>query len=451
MMRQSFSRYEIRSELGRGGMATVYLAHDPYVRRDVALKVLPREYLHDPTFRTRFQREAQLVAALEHPAIVPIYDFGEENGQPFLVMRHMHGGSLADRLAHGPLPFPEVVRVIQRLASGLDRAHQQGIIHRDLKPANILFDQYRDAFLSDFGIAKLASETSGRLTSANQVVGTLAYMSPEQAQGMKLDRRSDIYTLGTVLFQMLTGRLPFESETPMGMAVKHITETVPNVHRLRPGLPAGVETIIAKAMAKDPAQRYQVAGHMAHDLAALLPGPSSPYPYPAPVISTASTPPEPQTAPLPVAPAVRSGQEAKRGIPTWLWLGGSVLALVIVVALLAGGAFALNQMGLLGGDSPAASAETAVSTPPAGSGETDEQMPVAVDTTETPAAGEQAPPTPAAATETPTVPPLDELPLITTENAGDVVNIGRLGRGSIHALAYSPDGSRYAVSGGLGV
>src|SRR5690606_38865479 len=147
----------------------------------------------------RFQREAQLVAALEHPAIVPIYDFGEENGQPFLVMRHMHGGSLADRLAHGPLPFPEVVRVIQRLASGLDRAHQQGIIHRDLKPANILFDQYRDAFLSDFGIAKLASETSGRLTSANQVVGTLAYMSPEQAQGMKLDRRSDIYTLGTVL------------------------------------------------------------------------------------------------------------------------------------------------------------------------------------------------------------------------------------------------------------
>ena len=155
------NRYEVRRELGRGGMATVYLAYDPNVRREVAVKVLPRQFLHDPTFRARFAREAETIALLEHPAIVPIYDFGEDQGQPYLVMRYMPGGSLAGRLEQEPISAGETVTIIQRVCSALDRAHVQGIVHRDLKPANILFDRYGDAFLSDFGIVKKESETTG--------------------------------------------------------------------------------------------------------------------------------------------------------------------------------------------------------------------------------------------------------------------------------------------------
>ncbi|MBI5715884.1 MAG: serine/threonine protein kinase, partial [Chloroflexi bacterium] len=149
-------RYEVKSELGRGGMATVYHAYDPRFKRDVAIKVLPREFLHDPSFRARFEREAQTIAALEHAAIVPVYDFGEQSGVPYFVMRLMPGGSLADHLKQkGSLTLPEVSRIFNRLAPALDHAHAKGVIHRDLKPGNILFDQNNDSYLSDFGIAKL--------------------------------------------------------------------------------------------------------------------------------------------------------------------------------------------------------------------------------------------------------------------------------------------------------
>src|SRR4030065_187040 len=160
MTSSAFGRYEIKAEIGRGGMATVYRAHDPRFGRDVAIKVLPREFLHDPKFRTRFGREAQAIAALEHPNIVPVYDYGEEEGQPFLVMRYMAGGSLADRMNAGPLALEEGSKIIGRLAPALDEAHLNGIIHRDLKPGNILFDHRGDPALSDFGIAKLAGETA---------------------------------------------------------------------------------------------------------------------------------------------------------------------------------------------------------------------------------------------------------------------------------------------------
>ena len=154
MPTEKFGRYEIKGELGRGGMASVFHAYDPRFERDVAIKVLPREFLHDPQFRARFEREAKMVALLEHPAIVPVYDFGEEEGQPYIVMRYMSGGSLADKVKEGSLPVNEVVKMISRLAPALDAAHSRGIIHRDLKPGNILYDQYGNAFLSDFGIAR---------------------------------------------------------------------------------------------------------------------------------------------------------------------------------------------------------------------------------------------------------------------------------------------------------
>jgi serine/threonine-protein kinase len=183
MAPRTIGRYQIKKALGRGGMATVHLAHDPRFKREVALKVLPREFLHDPTFHARFEREAQTIAAIEHPAIVPVYDFGEQEGQPFLVMRYMPGGSLADRLSQGPLTIAETAEVMKRLAPALDIAHEKGIIHRDLKPGNILFDQYGEAYLSDFGIVKLAQATT--TFTGSSVIGTPAYMSPEQVHGDK--------------------------------------------------------------------------------------------------------------------------------------------------------------------------------------------------------------------------------------------------------------------------
>jgi ABC-type transport system substrate-binding protein len=268
MFPAQIGRYEIKAELGRGGMATVYRAYDPRFRREVALKVLPREFLHDPQFRARFEREAQTIATLEHSAIVPVYDYGEdaEAGQPYLVMRLMTGGSLADRLEAGPLPLAEVARIFSRLAAALDRAHSKGIIHRDLKPGNILFDADGDPYISDFGIAKLTQATSASLTGSG-ALGTPAYMSPEQARGEKnLDGRSDIYAMGAILFQMLTGKFPYEADTPMAVVLKHILDPVPDILATRPDLPREIGAVVQSAMAKKPEERFAHATDMAHAL-----------------------------------------------------------------------------------------------------------------------------------------------------------------------------------------
>gem|GEM_PF-5130724 len=228
MIPKQIGRYEIKEELGRGGMAMVYRASDPEFGREVAVKVLPPEMLHDPSFRARFKREAKIIASLEHPAIVPVYDFGEDNGQPYLVMRYMTGGSLALRLQQGPMALPEVARIVSALAAALDEAHNKGIIHRDLKPANILFDQHRLPYIADFGIAKMAEGTASFTGSA--VVGTPAYMSPEQVRGEHdIDGRSDLYSFGLIVFEMLTAQQPFKADTPVAMAMKHIGEPPPRL------------------------------------------------------------------------------------------------------------------------------------------------------------------------------------------------------------------------------
>jgi serine/threonine-protein kinase len=271
MIPQKIGRYEVEAELGRGGMATVYRAYDPRFKREVAVKVLPREFLHDPQFRTRFEREAQTIAALEHPAIVPVYDFGEEEGQPYIVMRLMTGGSLAERLVKGPLPLAEAARIFHQLASALDKAHARGMIHRDLKPGNILFDADGNPCISDFGIVKLTEATA--TFTGTGVVGTPAYMSPEQARGDRsLDGRSDIYALGAILFQMLTGRLPYEADTPMGIAIKHLTEPTPRILAAKPDLPPACEDVIQRAMAKNRDERYPTANGLAEALATLAGG-----------------------------------------------------------------------------------------------------------------------------------------------------------------------------------
>lgn len=317
-MQSKIGRYDVEAELGRGGMATVYRAYDPGFRREVAIKVLPREFLHDPQFRARFEREAQIIASLEHPAIVPVYDFGEEDGQPYLVMRLMTGGSLAGRLAAGPLPLAEAARIFARLAPALDKAHAQGIIHRDLKPGNILFDADDNPYISDFGIAKLTEATA--TFTGSGVIGTPAYMSPEQARGDRsIDGRSDLYALGAIVFQMLTGRLPYEADTPMGLAVKHITEPTPHILETKPDLPPGCEDLIQTAMAKDRDQRYRTAGGLAEALATLAAGARTPVTAqpaeitaPAPELISPAVEPEPPVYPQEATPAIPGPEEVEQ-------------------------------------------------------------------------------------------------------------------------------------------
>jgi tRNA A-37 threonylcarbamoyl transferase component Bud32 len=257
-------RYEIRSELGRGGMATVYRAYDPSFEREVAIKVLPRELMHDPQFSERFRREMKMIASLEHPAIVPVYDMGEEAGEPYFVMRYMPGGSLTQWIEKGRLSLQDAARIIERLSSALAYAHRNGLVHRDLKPDNILFDNDGDPFISDFGVAKI-TDASTSMTGSG-IIGTPAYMSPEQAQGEAIDNRSDIYGLGVIIFQMLSGHQPYQASTPMGVAVKQVTEPVPDILKINPSLPKQADTIIKTAMAKDPALRYQTATELAQAL-----------------------------------------------------------------------------------------------------------------------------------------------------------------------------------------
>lgn len=252
---EKIGRYIIKAELGRGGMATVYHAHDPLFEREVALKVLPREMLHDPQFRSRFEREIKMVASLEHPSIVPVYDVGDEDGQPYFVMRFMTGGSLSDLIKQGQFSIKDTAIIISKIAQGLAYAHRKGIIHRDLKPDNVLFDENGEPFISDFGIAKLA-ESGSNLTGSG-VIGTPAYMSPEQAQGTQVDGRSDVYGLGVIIYQMLTGQQPYSADTPMGVVLKHITEPVPEILKLIPDMPAEVDDLIKTALAKDKNKRYE--------------------------------------------------------------------------------------------------------------------------------------------------------------------------------------------------
>lgn len=263
-------RYHIQAELGRGGMSTVYLAHDPHFERDVAIKLLPVELSHHTTFRRRFEREAKVVAALADPAIVPVYDFGEEKGQPYLVMRFMTGGSLAERLHRGPLDLEEAARIISRLAPALDEVHTHKIIHRDLKPSNILFDQRNEPYISDFGTVKMTKATT-QLTDTGGAVGTPAYMSPEQIQGdMELDGRSDIYTLGILLYEMLSGKHPYQSNTPIAIAVKHMFEPTPRILEVRPDLPPEIQSIINRAMAKQRDDRFGTAVAFAQAIQSLV-------------------------------------------------------------------------------------------------------------------------------------------------------------------------------------
>lgn len=302
------ARYEVQKELGRGGMATVFLGYDGRFQRQVAIKMLPRELLHEPNLRARFEREAQIIAALEHPAIVPVYDFGEEDGQLFLVMRYLPGGSLEDK-QKARLPLNWIAQKCKRIALAIDHAHSQNVIHRDLKPGNILFDTDDNAYLSDFGIAIL-SNASSSLTKG--IIGTPAYMSPEQARGDTLTNASDLYSLGAVLFELVSGHPPYRGETPMGVAMRHITDPIPSVRAYRPELSAEFENFFLQAMAKQPRDRFSSAKELIQAFISLLPEEQHPPSSPAQPAVSSKVALSQSASPSSVAPAVDTPQAEQR-------------------------------------------------------------------------------------------------------------------------------------------
>jgi serine/threonine-protein kinase len=273
---QKFNRYKIIEELGMGGMANVYRAYDPLFDREVALKVLKRELLEDSQLRDRFKRETRIVAKLEHAAIVPVYDVGYDNDQLFFVMRHMTGGSLIERINERKLAIEQVANITLWLADALDYAHHKGVVHRDLKPANILFDETENAYISDFGIAKLANAATN--IKQTGIIGTPRYMSPEQARGDDVDGRSDQYSLAVLLFEILTGKAPFEATTPLGLAFKHATEDAPDILHVNPNLPHGLSRVFKKALQKERGDRYRTCAEFAEALLEAFPAGAVPNP-----------------------------------------------------------------------------------------------------------------------------------------------------------------------------
>lgn len=255
-------QYEITSLLGEGGMATVYRARQLNVKRDVAIKIIESRLARNPDFIKRFEREAQTIAALNHPHILKLFDFGQLDDLLYLVMELQPGGSLASLIRRGNLPLEQVEDLLGQIASALDYAHEQGIIHRDLKPQNVLLDAKGHAILTDFGIAKVLNDTTA-LTASGMAMGTPSYMSPEQWQGQTIDTRSDLYALGVMLFEMISNQLPFSGDTPAIVMYRHLQEPPPPISSLRPDIPDAVEQVLNKALAKDPARRFQSANEMA--------------------------------------------------------------------------------------------------------------------------------------------------------------------------------------------
>ncbi|MBY4126869.1 Stk1 family PASTA domain-containing Ser/Thr kinase [Rhodococcus fascians] len=277
------SRYELGEILGFGGMSEVHLARDTRLDRDVAIKVLRADLARDPTFYLRFRREAQNAAALNHPAIVAVYDTGEAETEagplPFIVMEYVDGDTLRDIVrAEGPMAPRRAMEVIADVCAALDFSHRNGIVHRDVKPANIMINNAGAVKVMDFGIARAIADSSSPMTQTAAVIGTAQYLSPEQARGEQVDARSDVYSLGCVLFEILTGEPPFKGDSPVAVAYQHVREDPQLPSLVNDTVPRELDSIILKAMAKNPANRYQSAAEMRTDLVRVLGGqrPSAP-------------------------------------------------------------------------------------------------------------------------------------------------------------------------------
>ena len=264
-------RYELDGVVGRGGMAEVYRARDIRLDRVVAVKTLREDLARDQTFQARFRREAQSAASLNHPSIVAVYDTGEDHlgaePVPYIVMEYVDGRTLRDLLRDDRRLLPErALEITDGVLRALDYSHRNGIVHRDIKPANVMVTRSGEIKVMDFGIARAVSDAQATMTQTAQVIGTAQYLSPEQARGERVDARSDLYSAGCLLYELLTGRPPFTGDSPVAIAYQHVTENPVPPSRIDPEIPAWADSIVLKSMAKDPARRYQSAGEMRQDI-----------------------------------------------------------------------------------------------------------------------------------------------------------------------------------------
>ncbi len=354
-------KYEIKAEIGRGGMGSVYLGYDPLLDREVAVKVLAPHLVWDHEFVERFLREARAAARLKHPHIVTVFDVGQEGGWYYFVMEHLAGETLAARLqAQGALPAEEAMSILRPLAAALDYAHYRGIVHRDVKPGNVILGPEGQVTLLDFGIARAAQE--GRLTGTGTVVGTPEYMSPEQARGMTVDARTDQYSLGVVAYQVLCGQVPFQADSTLALMYKIVHEPPPPLSQYRPDLPAEVGVALEQALAKEPGARYLSASTFVEALGRALAGSTAKTEAAAPASKMVVTPAEGATAVVPdkgamvtapdegatvlvpdegatvatprLAEVWRAIREAGRRVPLWAWgAAGGLLLVAVAVGL----------------------------------------------------------------------------------------------------------------------
>ncbi|HEX3050604.1 MAG TPA: serine/threonine-protein kinase [Aggregatilineaceae bacterium] len=251
--------YRIIEQIGQGGMATVYKAYHANLDRYVAVKVLHPAFKEDPSFFERFKREAQIVAKLEHPAIIPVYDYADKDGQPYLVMKFIEGETLKARLKRKSLTLTETITIFESVAAGLTYAHTHGILHRDIKPSNIMLDKDGTPYIADFGLARIAQAGESTL-SQDMMLGTPQYISPEQAQGVRdLGPSTDVYSLGIVLYEIIVGRVPFSADTPFAIIHDHIYKPLPIPTQLNPDVPPQIEKVLLKALSKMPQDRFQSA------------------------------------------------------------------------------------------------------------------------------------------------------------------------------------------------
>jgi serine/threonine protein kinase len=420
---RTLGNYLIQELLGQGGMATVYKGYRADIDRYVAVKVLPPHPGLDQEFIERFRQEARTIARLQHPHILPLYDYGVQDDILYLIMAYIDGGSLADRIEEGGMRLSEVEKILRQVAGALDYAHRQGVIHRDIKPDNILLDKEGNALLADFGIAKLA-EGGSNLTVTGGLVGTPAYMAPEQGSGDKVTGSADIYSLGVVVYEMLTGSKPYNAETPMQIVIKHMTAPVPSIREKLPDLPAQLELVIDRALAKLPDNRYASAVEFADDFTKAIhsadsvagmkmdfhptPDPTLPMPTGIPTMTESSpTPPNTQTI-IQQVPAYN---------PLLLLGGFAIIALLIVGVVF----LLLNNQ----------------NTPPATAQETP-LGDVTADSAATTAAGQTAQAVVAAPTETPQL-TYGRLSFSTTEILGDTVTL------QVNNLTPLPGGRVYAA------
>ncbi|HEU4911919.1 MAG TPA: Stk1 family PASTA domain-containing Ser/Thr kinase, partial [Actinomycetes bacterium] len=335
-------RYEIGELLGRGGMAEVHRGTDSRLGRTVAVKMLRPDMARDPSFQARFRREAHSAASLNHPSVVAVYDTGEDefggNPVPYIVMEYVEGSTLRELLASGSKLVPErALEIVDGVLAALAYSHQQGIVHRDIKPANVMLTRNGDVKVMDFGIARAVADNGATMTATSAVIGTAQYLSPEQARGEQVDARSDIYSTGCLLYELLTGRPPFVGDSPVSVAYQHVREEPAPPSSIDPDLPRNADAIVLKALTKDRELRYQRADDMRADIAAALAGGAvAAPPAPAPTQAIDRTAVAAATSTFPVQHDEPDGRERRGGRAVgYALLAVAVVAVFVIAALLA--------------------------------------------------------------------------------------------------------------------